>query len=1079
MLSHASTRPPQRRLGVLLLAAAMIASVITALAAAPAHAAIQDRPAWTWNMQGATADGQSKWTTVVGPRLIQGQNGPVVALQEVGAGPPPVAPGTDQNVISGAQLAPLPATITDALPADPAAQQVRHTQWSYGGVLHDVYFLQTDANGGTWTGGRVNLAIVTPRGADDVVIIPTPEGAATGGAVRAALGVRLGNTWYFSVHATSGGGDNVPGLLDNINAFVTARNAADPLGEEGLVLGDFNRVPGGLDLLPSERIVASGISTQRSGGELDYGIVIEPDLIFPAGLVASQPFATLQSDHQPVSIQPPGNPAPAFAAVPVYAVHQIIENVQAGGVFDVYNKGTANLTPMDSYARNGQSNQAWDVFGYPDGSERFVGVGSGRCADISHSNQNPGSGTALSLYDCSDQASQRWMPIYTGNSQFELQSVLLPSLCINVSGGQTDPTIASDLILYNCSNTPDERFFFNAASPSTSVDSTVNPLAYLPAASPVTVENLYNGGAMDVQNNGTANNTEVDSYSRNGQSNQAWSIAANPDGTVTFQSQSASRCLDIHNSPSAALGRDLVIFNCTGQQSQKFFPIPLTDGQWEFQSALAAVVGACIGTANATAGNPRSGYEAINTCNGSATQIFALTPYDPTGTPSLPVDPDFSKSYVLPNLPNAAVPTQRVGYYTSWSTYANAFYPKALDTEGIAGKLTVLDYAFENIDPTNLTCFAANQAASTDPNTTTGNDGSSDAYADYQKEYAAADSVNGVADTWSQPLRGNFNQLKELKTKYPNLKILLTLGGWTYSKFFSDVAATDASRKKFVSSCIDMYINGNLPQLGSDPAGGTGAAAGIFSGFDIDWEFPGSPDGHPGNHYSAQDGANFTLLLNEFRTELNALGSGYMLTAALPSGPSEISNLNIPAIASSLDLGDVEGYDFHGAFETTGPTNAQAPLYDAPASPAFGTKFTANDAVSSYIGGGFPSTKLTLGVPFYGRGWTGVPDGGQHGLYQTVTGATAAFPYSQQAGVADYKELETAGLLTSSNIFYDSDSQSTWVYDGTNFWSIETPTSLDIKRQYIQQMNLGGVMMYSLEADDATTTLLNAATGMN
>ncbi len=1066
-----------RRSTVLLLAAAMAASLFTALFAAPAHALIQDRPAWTWNMQGATADGQSKWTTVVGPALNQNQ--PVVALQEVGSGPPPSAPGTTDMTLSGTQLAALPASMYYDVPDNPAARTVRHTQWAYGGVLHDVYYLQTDANNGTWASGRVNLAIVTPRAADDVVIIPTPGGRSSNGALRPALGVRIGTTWYFSIHAASGGGSNAPGLLANINSFVTARNASDPLGEEGLVLGDFNRDPSTLPAVTTQQIISTpvGTPTQRQGGRLDYGVIVEPDGLFPSNIVAGIPNATLESDHQPVRIQLSTTATPTFSAVPVYPTPRVIENAQAGGVLDAHDQGTADFTPIDSYARNGQSNQAWTVLGYPDGSERFVGVGSSRCVDITHSDQDPGSGTGLSLYDCSDQDSQRWLPIYLGNSQFELQSVLLPSLCMNVSGGQSDPTSANGLVLYGCANTPNERFFFGPANLSTQTDTNGNPFNRI--TSPTALENMYNGGAMDVQGNGTANNTEVDSYSRNGQSNQAWDIGSNPDGTVSFQSVSSGRCLDIHNSTTAALGRDLVVFDCAQQASQEFFPIALTDGQWEFESALPAVEGACLTTAGASSGDPRSGNETVDTCDGSATQFFTMTPYDPTGTPVLPTDPDVNKTYSLIAVPNAPVPAQRVAYYTSWSTYANAFYPKALDTEGIAGKLTVLDYAFENIDPVNLTCFAANQAASTDPNTTTGNDGSSDAYADYQKEYAAGDSVNGVADTWDQPLRGNFNQLKELKAKYPNLKVLLTIGGWTYSKFFSDVAATDASRKKFVSSCIDMYIKGNLPQLGDDPAGGPGAAAGIFDGFDIDWEFPGSPDGHPGNHYSAQDGANFTALLNEFRTELNALGSGYMLTAALPAGPTEIANLDIPGIASALDFGDVEGYDFHGAFETSGPTNFQSPLYDAPDSPAFGTKFTANDAISSYISGGFPSAKLTLGVPFYGRGWTGVPDGGQHGLYQTVTGPTAAFSYSQEAGVADYKELEAAGLLTSSNMFYDSDSQSTWVYDGTNFWSIETPTTLALKRQYIQQNNLGGIMMYSLEADDANTTLLDAATGLN
>ena len=49
--------------------------------------------------------------------------------------------------------------------------------------------------------------------------------------------------------------------------------------------------------------------------------------------------------------------------------------------------------------------------------------------------------------------------------------------------------------------------------------------------------------------------------------------------------------------------------------------------------------------------------------------------------------------------------------------------------------------------------------------------GQGDAWADYQTRFTAADSVDGVADTFNQPLAGNFNQLKELKAKYPNLKV--------------------------------------------------------------------------------------------------------------------------------------------------------------------------------------------------------------------------------------------------------------------------------------------------------------------
>ncbi|HEY7201457.1 MAG TPA: glycosyl hydrolase family 18 protein, partial [Candidatus Dormibacteraeota bacterium] len=236
--------------------------------------------------------------------------------------------------------------------------------------------------------------------------------------------------------------------------------------------------------------------------------------------------------------------------------------------------------------------------------------------------------------------------------------------------------------------------------------------------------------------------------------------------------------------------------------------------------------------------------------------------------------------------PARAAGFQTVAYFDQWSIYGNAYYVKNLETENIASRLSVLIYDFENIDPTNLTCFEAIKASDAsneqDPNA---GDGAGDAFADYQKSFDSSISVDGGSDVFSQPLKGNFHQLQLLKQRHPGLKIVVSLGGWTYSKYFSDVAATAASRQRFVSSCVDMFLRGNLPTgIGGDPAGGPGAAAGIFDGFDIDWEYPGIL-GHVGNHVSANDTQNYTALLQEFRSELDAFGSQnggkhYLLTAA-------------------------------------------------------------------------------------------------------------------------------------------------------------------------------------------------------
>ncbi|MHA6760281.1 glycosyl hydrolase family 18 protein [Streptacidiphilus sp. PAMC 29251] len=441
----------------------------------------------------------------------------------------------------------------------------------------------------------------------------------------------------------------------------------------------------------------------------------------------------------------------------------------------------------------------------------------------------------------------------------------------------------------------------------------------------------------------------------------------------------------------------------------------------------------------------------------------------------------------------AAGGAMKSAYFDQWSIYGNAYYPKNVGTSGAAANMKVLTYAFENIDPSSHTCFEAVKASdSTNEADASAGDGAGDAFADYQKSYTSDVSVDGSSDTWSQPIKGNFNQLRELKAKYPNLRINLSIGGWTYSKYFSDAAATDASRKAFVSSCINMFIKGNLPtNIAGDASGGTGAAAGLFDGIDIDWEYPASTGGHTGNHTSAADTANYSALLAEFRTELDAYGSSigkhFLLTAALPSGQDKVALIQPAQIAKSLDYGDIMTYDMHGAWDATGPTNLQDPLHNSAADPstaiAPGTeKYNVDATIAAYttgdaaygITGGFPASKIVLGVPFYFRGWTGVPAGSNYGLYQSATGASPAQTFTQQAGIADWKELAAKGLTTGSNVHWDATTQSSWIYDGTNFYTGDTPQAITARGAYATSKGLGGIFAFSFEGDDSSGTLINA-----
>jgi GH18 family chitinase len=421
---------------------------------------------------------------------------------------------------------------------------------------------------------------------------------------------------------------------------------------------------------------------------------------------------------------------------------------------------------------------------------------------------------------------------------------------------------------------------------------------------------------------------------------------------------------------------------------------------------------------------------------------------------------------------------QRVLYFDQWSIYQNAYYLKDIDQ--YADNLDYVIYDFENIDPTNLTCFETTKATDPDPggeSDPNAGDGAGDQFADYEKTFDASTSVNGQADVWGQPIAGNFNQLAELKARHPNLKILLSIGGWTYSKYFSDVAATDASRQKFVSSCIDMFIKGNLPA--DSGYGGAGTGKGIFDGFDIDWEYPASDGGHVGNHYSTADTANYTALLAEFRSELDAQGAAdgkqYTLSAALPGGQDKTALIQTDKIGQYLDFGDVMSYDMHGAWDATGPTNLQDPIFpsaDDPSSPVPGgsQQYDADTIMKAYtvgdpeygIPGGFPANKLNLGIPMYYRGWTGVSAGSDNGLYSTATGPSAGQTLSGGVpGIALQKELDSLGFLSGGKEYYDSQRMAGWYYDGTTFYSGSTPQSIVDHVAYAKCNGLGGVMIFS------------------
>jgi chitinase len=398
------------------------------------------------------------------------------------------------------------------------------------------------------------------------------------------------------------------------------------------------------------------------------------------------------------------------------------------------------------------------------------------------------------------------------------------------------------------------------------------------------------------------------------------------------------------------------------------------------------------------------------------------------------------------------------GYFEEWGINYAAYNIADLQKNGVADELTHLIYAFGNVTPTSpAVCSIADPVSA------------------YQN--SSLPSVNGKP--YTAPLYGNFGAIQQLKELHPNLKVLISLGGQAGDVTgFVTAAATAAGRTALASSCINLFVKGNI-------AAGV-AAPGLFDGFNIDWEFPGPADKQ-----------NFTALLKEFRAQLHNLakttGKRYVLTFDSPANPKKYANIDLKAASEQVDFLTIDGYDYAGTWDKQ--TNESSSLYDTDADPVHADARSIDATVKAYLQAGVPAAKYTMGLPLYAVGWSGVPNV-NHGLYQNVTGLSPVLlangsgecPNPDKAHASPGCDtILTPGFSTYSTIenitnkygyvpWHDSTRVGATLYNPATgiFYTYDDPAAVAAKTAYIKKKKLGGAYVWALNDDDASASLTKA-----
>jgi chitinase len=283
----------------------------------------------------------------------------------------------------------------------------------------------------------------------------------------------------------------------------------------------------------------------------------------------------------------------------------------------------------------------------------------------------------------------------------------------------------------------------------------------------------------------------------------------------------------------------------------------------------------------------------------------------------------------------------------------------------------------------------------------------------------------------------NLRKLSELKKINPDLKILISIGGWSWSKNFSDAVLTDTSTRNFALSAVDIVSKYNL------------------DGIDIDWEYPGMIG--DSNVYRPQDKQHYTDLFKELRGDLDSLSlttkMKYYVTTAVGGSQHYIDHTEMDKVQQYTDYINIMSYDYAGGSDPISGHHTN--LY---VSSGDSDQYSAHRSIQAFIKAGVPPAKIVIGMAFYGKGWQ-MESADNNGLYRKALKSArgGGFTYLKDSLVNrnGYKE------------YWDATAKAPYLFNEEKkiFISYDNERSVKEKCKYVKQHHLAGAMFWEYNSD--------------